>query len=231
MASSYAARHAVARIPRELSTTSSPSSSSSSHGRGVVKTTADVRRRWQSRKSLRMPLADEHREHTFASYISDGERIINVTFPDAKRRQKLDDVTWRVQLLPFEFLGAKVTVYSTLTLTPKPEGLYIGCKRLEFVGMPREMDLDNKVVLTMEGALRPPRNGRVNGDVTLTLDAEVNEFVAMNPGLDIVVNGINDTVLSNLQGSIERSLLRDYARWSRAEAARSTVPASDARAL
>jgi hypothetical protein len=53
----------------------------------------------------------------------------------------------------------------------------------------------------------------VNGDVTLTLDAAVNDFVAMTPGLDFVVNGINDTVLANLQGSIEDNLLADYARW------------------
>jgi len=181
---------------------------------------ADVRRRWRSSKSLRAPLRDEHPEHTFASYISNGERIINVTFPDVTRRQKLDDCTWRVRLLPFEFLGAKVTVYSTLTLTPRAEGLVLGCKKLEFVGMPRELDLDNKVKLTMEGALRPVRDGSVRGDIALTLDADVNEFVALNPALDVVVNGINDTVLMNLQGSIERSLLQDYARWARAEARR-----------
>lgn len=38
----------------------------------------------------------------------------------------------------------------------------------------------------------------VNGDVTFTFDAAVNDFVAMILGLDFVVNGINDMVLVNL---------------------------------
>ena len=211
------------------------SSPSSSHARRARRRTlivrADVQRSWQSKKSLKMPLRDEHAEHTFESYIQDGERVMGVTFPDGRRREKLDGETWRVRLMPFDFLGARVTVYCTLTLTKTEEGLTIGAKELEFVGLPREMDLDWKVRLTMEGALRPPRgDGNVNGDVTLTLDAAVNDFVAMNPALDFVVNGINDTVLANLQGSIEKSLLADYGRWwrqcERLEARRSAKAAA-----
>jgi|TARA_B110000003_G_scaffold196902_1_gene195548 hypothetical protein len=190
------------------------SHASTSTARRPAPIRADVRRSWQSQKSLRMTLQDEHERHTFESYLSDGERVIGVTFPDGRRREKLDETTWRVRLLPFEFLGQRVTVYATLTLTPLEEGLTIGAKELEFVGLPKEMDLQGKVKLTMEGALRPPRGDKtVNGDVTLTLDAAVNDFVAMTPGLDFVVNGINDTVLANLQGSIEDNLLADYARW------------------
>jgi len=179
--------------------------------------TADVQRRWQSTKSLRMTLAEEHHAHTFESYISDGERIMGVTFPDGRRREKLNGTTWRVRLLPFDFLGRSVVAKATLTLEKREEGLTIGAKELRFVGLPKEMDIEDKVTLTMEGALRPPErgDGRVRGDVTLTLDAAVNDFLAMNPALDFVVNGINDRVLENLQGSIEDNLLADYARWWR----------------
>ena len=50
-----------------------------------------------------MTLQDEHERHTFESYLSDGERVIGVTFPDGRRREKLDETTWRVRLLPFEY--------------------------------------------------------------------------------------------------------------------------------
>jgi hypothetical protein len=122
-----------------------------------------------------------------------------------------------VRLLPFDFLGRSVVAKATLTLEKREEGLTIGAKELRFVGLPKEMELEDKVTLTMEGALRPPErgDGRVRGDVTLTLDAAVNDFLAMNPALDFVVNGINDRVLENLQGSIEDNLLADYARWWR----------------
>lgn len=207
-----------------------------SSSRRPLVVTADVQRRWQSTKSLRMTLGEEHDAHTFESYISDGERIIGVTFPDGRRREKLDGTTWRVRLLPFDFLGRRVTVYSTLTLEKREEGLTIGAKELKFVGLPKEMDLEDKVTLTMEGALRPPEggDGRVRGDVTLTLDAAVNDFLAMNPALDFVVNGINDRVLENLQGSIEDNLLADYARWwrqcVRLEAMRRDAAAASSRA-
>ena len=38
-----------------------------------------------------MTLQDEHERHTFESYLSDGERVIGVTFPDGRRREKLDE--------------------------------------------------------------------------------------------------------------------------------------------
>jgi hypothetical protein len=47
----------------------------------------------------------------------------------------------------------------------------------------------------------------------MTLDASVNDFVALVPGLDDVVNAINDAVLANLQGAIEKNLIADYERW------------------
>lgn len=214
---SLAARDAAFCAPAPLSRASrADHARCSSARRERTRVRADVQRSWRSTKTLKMPLKQEHALHTFEAYISDGERVMGVTFPDGRRREKLDATTWRVRLLPFDFLGARVTVYSTLTLTKMEEGLTIGAKQLEFVGLPKEMELDGKVRLTMEGALRPPRgDGHVNGDVTLTLDAAVNDFVAMNPALDFVVNGINNTVLANLQGSIEKSLLEDYARWWR----------------
>ena len=51
------------------------------------------------------------------------------------------------------------------------------------------------------------------GDVVMTLDASVNDFVALVPGLDDIVNGINDAVLANLRGAVETNLIAEYERW------------------
>lgn len=51
------------------------------------------------------------------------------------------------------------------------------------------------------------------GDVVMTLDASVNDFVALVPGLDDIVNAINDAVLANLRGAVEKNLITEYERW------------------
>jgi hypothetical protein len=56
----------------------------------------------------------------------------------------------------------------------------------------------------------------------VNLSADVNDAVAMFPALDDAVNLINDTVISNLQGSINATIAKDYAKWKVAQ----NVPAS-----
>ena len=41
----------------------------------------------------------------------------------------------------------------------------------------------------------------------------MNDFVALVPGLDDIVNAINDAVLANLQGAVEKNLIAEYERW------------------
>jgi hypothetical protein len=174
-----------------------------------------------------MPLRDfkpnEDETKSFSAYVSNGARIISVTFPDEKRRERIDDITWKVQLLPFDFIGNRVTVKATITLAPDEEkrAITIGAEKLEFEGMPKEFNLDETVSLKMEGQLGEEENAKddagakrtAKGDVIMTLDASVNDFVALVPGLDDVVNAINDAVLANLQGAIEKNLIADYERW------------------
>ncbi len=212
-------------------------------------------RSWTSRKSLRMPLKDwkkdENEAKSFASYVSDGSRILSVTFPDEHRRTRIDENTWKVELLPFDFLGNKVVVRTTIALIPNrtDKSISINAKKLEFEGMPKEFNLDETVTLKMEGKLGEERSFRkrrrndsdeevggdeeeeehgeddknddmkraVRGDVVMTLDASVNDFVALVPGLDDVVNAINDAVLANLQGAIEKNLIAEYERWRNEE--------------
>jgi hypothetical protein len=79
----------------------------------------------------------------------------------------------------------------------------------------------------MDGALKPARTApagrrKVLGKITVNLSADVNDAVAMFPALDDAVNLINDTVISNLQGSINATIAKDYAKWKVAQ----NVPAS-----
>ena len=142
--------------------------------------------------------------------------------------------------MPFDFVGNRVTVRATIALTPNREQktISISAEKLEFDGMPKEFNLDETVSLTMEGTLgeertpfeTPPAGGfdgsaargdaekeeksmTARGDVVMTLDASVNDFVALVPGLDDIVNAINDAVLANLRGAVEKNLITEYERW------------------
>ena len=98
-----------------------------------------------------MPLKDwkkdENEAKSFASYVSDGSRILSVTFPDENRRTRIDENTWKVELLPFDFLGNKVVVRTTIALIPNrtDKSISINAKKLEFEGMPKEFNLDETV--------------------------------------------------------------------------------------
>ena len=167
---------------------------------------------------MTLTIKDEDETHDFSTYISDGERIINVTFPDASRRTKIDDTTWQVQLLPFQFMQWRATVVTTLTLEPRGGELRLSSTDLDIQGLPDELGVKGKVWLSMDGALKPARTAnaagrKVLGKLTVNLSAEVNEMVAMVPGFDDAVNLINDTVIANLQGSINATIAGDYAKW------------------
>ena len=69
---------------------------------------ASVSRSWTSRTSVSVPLRDHldpnnedkySKKSSFSEYISDGSRILAVTFPDETRREQLTDTTWKVQVL------------------------------------------------------------------------------------------------------------------------------------
>ena len=192
-------------------------------------TKGEQRKQWTSKKKLNVRLnvngADRGEElkggigsgrrRTFSKYVSDGQRIINVTFPDERRRTRVNETQWRVELLPFEFLGNKVFVRATVELKPDVgnDSITINAKKLEFEGVPKEFRLNETVKLSMDGSLGE-RNGFVVGEVVMRLDAQVNDFVALAPGLDDVVNSINDAILGNLQGAIEKNLIKSYEKWS-----------------
>jgi small nuclear ribonucleoprotein (snRNP)-like protein len=82
----------------------------------------------------------------------------------------------------------------------------------------------------MDGALKPARTGgkagrKVLGKLTVNLSADVNEMIAILPGFDDAVNLINDTVIANLQGSINATVADDYAKWRVGESAKTRVNA------
>lgn len=186
--------------------------------RGGARTVAEVKKAWTSSKSMTLTIKDEDKAHPFSAYISDGERIVNVTFPDEKRREKLSDTTWKVQLLPFEFFQWRATVFCTLRLEPGKDGLRLSAEDLSIDGLPDELGVNGKVWLSMDGQLKPAKTAtkagrKVLGKLTVNLSAEVNDMVARIPGIDDAVNLINDTVIANLQGSINATIAGDYQKW------------------
>ena len=93
-----------------------------------------------------------------------------------------------------------------------------------------ELGVNGKVWLSMDGALKPARTGgkagmKVLGKLTVNLSADVNEMIAILPGFDDAVNLINDTVIANLQGSINATVADDYAKGRVAAIAKTRVNA------
>ena len=76
---------------------------------------ASVSRSWTSRTSVSVPLRDHldpnnedtnySKKSSFSEYISDGSRILAVTFPDETRREQMTDTTWKVQVLNCVYYG------------------------------------------------------------------------------------------------------------------------------
>ena len=78
---------------------------------------ASVSRSWTSRTSVSVPLRDHldpnnedtnyysKKSSSFSEYISDGSRILAVTFPDETRREQMTDTTWKVQVLNCVYYG------------------------------------------------------------------------------------------------------------------------------
>ena len=136
---------------------------------------------------MTLTIADEDEPPAdFSAYISDGERIVNVTFPDESRRTKLDDTTWQVQLLPFQFMQYRATVVTTLTLEP------VGGRAPPLVhgpahpGPPGRVRRERQGAVAMDGAeAREDEDERRRKVLKLTvnLTADVNEMVALVPGL------------------------------------------------
>ena len=53
----------------------------------------------RSETSTRTTTRTSIRSPPFSEYISDGSRILAVTFPDETRREQMTDTTWKVQVL------------------------------------------------------------------------------------------------------------------------------------
>ena len=87
------------------------------------------------------------------------------------------------------------------TLTPKVETTHL------------EPALESGGGVDDGSAARRIIKSTARGDVVMTLDASVNDFVALVPGLDDIVNAINDAVLANLRGAVETNLIAEYERW------------------
>lgn len=77
-------------------------------------------------------------------------------------------------------------------------------------------DLDERVELKLDGVLKVAREPytRLVGKVRLGLVALVPPLIQAAPGLQEIVENILDRVASNLQSSLERSLLADYSSWA-----------------
>jgi len=71
-------------------------------------------------------------------YLTEVERVVNMTFPDQSRRKRIDDNTWKVQMLQQDLVGVRFQPKTTLKVFYDEEtGLNIDVTDLE-LGLPPE---------------------------------------------------------------------------------------------
>jgi len=165
---------------------------------------------------------------SFKSYLQNVERVVYMTFPDESRRNLIEDGKWRVSLLPQQFFWITFTAHTTLSAWVNQEdALCIQVGDLQLDGAPPELDLNNKLLLTLNGKMFSSSSGpssasapnratskcTIRGSVGMTLEADVPQVFLATPGLDQVSITIMEAVIKRMEQSLKQGLVQDYRAW------------------
>eukprot|EP00468_Gymnochlora_sp_CCMP2014_P000882 CAMPEP_0167740970 /NCGR_PEP_ID=MMETSP0110_2-20121227/593_1 /TAXON_ID=629695 /ORGANISM="Gymnochlora sp., Strain CCMP2014" /LENGTH=182 /DNA_ID=CAMNT_0007624963 /DNA_START=226 /DNA_END=774 /DNA_ORIENTATION=+ len=150
-------------------------------------------------------------------YLTEVERVVNMTFPDQSRRKRIDDNTWKVQMLQQDLVGVRFQPKTTLKVFYDEEtGLNIDVTDLE-LGLPPEFIVFPPNI-EVKGTLRPaaklPRNKIIlRGQVSMALTAALPPQLMLIPGVQGVCEAILGRILKQLRSSLEDNIATDYAAW------------------
>jgi len=159
----------------------------------------------------------EDRRKPLEDYLKEVERIVELSFQDAKRRKRLDENTWQVQLLPQEFIGVRFAPVTTLKVFSDEDGLHITVSDLD-LDLPPSMTISDPPVLEVFGTMKPsvrlPRGKTIiRGSVEMALTADIPPQFMMVPGVSSLIEAILRRILIQLKQSLESGISRDYGNW------------------
>ncbi|GAB5360814.1 hypothetical protein AAMO2058_000659500 [Amorphochlora amoebiformis] len=161
----------------------------------------------------------EHDGYALDKYLTQVERVVNVTFPDSNRRTRMGDDTWKVQLLPQEFVGIRFSPVTRLRVFYDDGSLHIEVSDLE-LGLPPQLVVAPPILRvrgTLKPAVRLPRNKiLLKGTVEMALTAALPAQLMLIPGIQSFGEALLRSILQQLKASLESGITTDYKKWAKA---------------
>ncbi|GJN08968.1 hypothetical protein PR202_ga26930 [Eleusine coracana subsp. coracana] len=165
-------------------------------------------------------------------YLLNRTRIVGAVFPDQRKRRKLNDEEWSVQLLPIQFLFLSASPVIVMRFVSKsggkeyPPNVPVKATSLLLMEVTdyklRGLDsnaMPSHMALTVRGILYPQREGRksLRGHVEMTVGFNLPPALALVP--EGIIRGVGETVLRQLAEQMKQDfdagLAADFKKYSR----------------
>ncbi|KAL5209504.1 hypothetical protein ABZP36_005127 [Zizania latifolia] len=165
-------------------------------------------------------------------YLQNRPRIVGAVFPDKRKRTKISDEEWSVQLLPIQFLFLSASPVIVMRFVSKSDGKeyppHVPVKASSLLLMEvtdyKLNGLDSNAMpshlaLTVRGTLYPRPEGRksLRGHVEMTVGFNLPPVLALVP--EAVIRGVGETVLRQLAEQMKQDfdtgLAADFKRYRR----------------
>ncbi|KAE8787098.1 hypothetical protein D1007_38975 [Hordeum vulgare] len=144
-------------------------------------------------------------------YLMNRPRIVGAVFPDKRKRTKLNDEEWSVQLVPIQFLFLSACPVIAVRFVSRSGGkgypphvpvhatslLLMEVTDYELKGLQRDA-MPSHMALTVRGTLYPQPEGRrsLRGQVEMSVGFNLPPVLALVP--EPIIRGVGDTVLRQL---------------------------------
>ncbi|VAI09284.1 unnamed protein product [Triticum turgidum subsp. durum] len=144
-------------------------------------------------------------------YLMNRPRIVGAVFPDKRKRTKLNDEEWRVQLVPIQFLFLSACPVIAVRFVSRSGGvgypphvpvhatslLLMEVTDYKLKGLQRDA-MPSHLALTVRGSLYPQPEGRrsLRGHVEMSVGFNLPPVLALVP--EPIIRGVGDTVLRQL---------------------------------
>ncbi|CAN6285555.1 unnamed protein product [Urochloa humidicola] len=163
-------------------------------------------------------------------YLQNSPRIVGAVFPDQRKRRKLNDEEWSVQLLPIQFLFLSASPVIVMRFARKSGGkeyppnvpvhatslLLMEVTDYKLNGLDSNA-MPSHLALTVRGLMYPQREGRksLKGHVEMTVGFNLPPVLAMVP--ESIIRGVGETVLrqmaEQMKQDFDTGLAADFKKY------------------
>ncbi|KAG0552638.1 hypothetical protein BDA96_01G524400 [Sorghum bicolor] len=166
-------------------------------------------------------------------YLQNSPRIVGAVFPDQRKRRKINDEEWSVQLLPIQFLFLSASPVIVMRFVSKsggkeyPPNVPVHATSLLLMETDYKLNgldsnaMPSHLALTVRGLMYPQRQreGRksLKGHVEMTVGFDLPPVLALVP--ESIIRGVGETVLrkmaEQMKQDMDTGLAADFKKYSR----------------